>query len=88
MHTVHVSLNEDSRVSGEASCTDYCSLLVASWPGWLARAKLCAYIFGLHPHGRVMYSTALISQLHDVFTIEGRAQILWFLHNIPCTVQC
>ncbi|GAQ82391.1 diacylglycerol O-acyltransferase [Klebsormidium nitens] len=25
------------------------------------------YIFGLHPHGRVMYSTALISQLHDVF---------------------
>jgi hypothetical protein len=26
-----------------------------------------SYIFGLHPHGRVMYSTALISQLHDVF---------------------
>lgn len=25
------------------------------------------YIFGLHPHGRVMYSTALISQLHDVY---------------------
>lgn len=25
------------------------------------------YVFGLHPHGRVMYSTLLLSQLNDVF---------------------
>lgn len=27
-----------------------------------------SYILGVHPHGRVMYSTSLISQLYDVFT--------------------
>lgn len=27
-----------------------------------------SYILGVHPHGRVMYSTSLISQVYDVFT--------------------